>query len=224
MGAVGGEAHHVVRREFVKLAGEEGAKSGSCAGGTAVSPDGYKWLARYRAEGEAGSRIGRGGRERSPGRTPAAIEAAVLACARSTAPGAGARSGARLQRLRQRAVPAPSTITAILRRHGQHRGAASAHPGPSRFEQAAPNELWQMDFKGHFATGAGALPSADRARRPLALYLGLAACGDERAATVQARADGDLPPLRPARCAMLMDNGSPWGDCAATSRTGSRSG
>ncbi len=54
-------------------------------------------------------------------------------------------------------VPAASTITTILRRGGRLTEAGSAeHPGPwARFERASPNELWQMDFKGHFATHAG---------------------------------------------------------------------
>jgi transposase InsO family protein len=30
------------------------------------------------------------------------------------------------------------------------------HPGPwLRFERESPNELWQMDFKGHFAIMSG---------------------------------------------------------------------
>ena len=68
-----------------------------------------------------------------------------------------------------------------------------------RFERARPNELWQMDFKGHVAMDAGRLASADRARRSLALRSG--ACG------LRQRADRDgqtaahqrIPPLRPAR-------------------------
>ena len=52
-------------------------------------------------------------------------------------------------------VPATSTISDILRRHGKlDRG--SQHPGPHiRFERAEPNELWQMDFKGHFPMASG---------------------------------------------------------------------
>ena len=46
---------------------------------------------------------------------------------------------------------APSTVTGILRRAGLLDGAAAPGQRPlQRFERAAPNELWQMDFKGHF--------------------------------------------------------------------------
>ena len=43
---------------------------------------------------------------------------------------------------------AASTITEILRRHGQLGQAGQKVQGSwQRFEYGAPNELWQMDFK-----------------------------------------------------------------------------
>jgi len=52
-------------------------------------------------------------------------------------------------------VPSASKITAILHRpHLIEAGESSKHRGFERFEHAAPNELWQMDFKGHFATAS----------------------------------------------------------------------
>ena len=54
----------------------------------------------------------------------------------------------RLQDLKHPAVPSASTITAILHRQGCIAGAAQAGHKPfERFERAAPNELWQMDYK-----------------------------------------------------------------------------
>jgi hypothetical protein len=48
-------------------------------------------------------------------------------------------------------VRAPSTVTGILRRAGLLDSAAAPGQHPfQRFEREAPNELWQMDFKGHF--------------------------------------------------------------------------
>lgn len=54
-------------------------------------------------------------------------------------------------------VPAASTITQILRRHKLIDEEASRQATPMiRFEHAEPNDLWQMDFKGHFPmTGVG---------------------------------------------------------------------
>ena len=103
-------------------------------------------------------------------------------------------------------------MTGILRRAGLLDGAAAPGQRPlQRFERAAPNELWQMDFKGHF-------PLLSRSRcHPLTVLddhsrfsLVLKACADERGETVRSvltsafRRYG-LP------AAMLMDNGAPWG-------------
>ena len=53
-------------------------------------------------------------------------------------------------------VPSKSTITAILRRHGLIEPAESAKHEPyKRFEHDARNDLWQMDFKGHFPMSGG---------------------------------------------------------------------
>ncbi|GAB4574707.1 MAG: hypothetical protein Kow0077_22630 [Anaerolineae bacterium] len=110
-------------------------------------------------------------------------------------------------------MPAASTITAVLRRHELLDPAVSAQHRPfQRFERSTPNELLQMDFKGHVAIATGLrchpLTILDDHSRFL---VGLYACPDETHATVQAclvatfRTYG-LPE------AMLMDNGTPWGD------------
>jgi len=110
------------------------------------------------------------------------------------------------------APPAPSTITGILRRHGRLERGAGEHHGPyRRFERSAPNELWQMDFKGEFAIGSGrchALTVLDDHAR---YSLGLQACANQQDLTVRGRLTAiferyGLPQQ------MLMDNGSPWGD------------
>jgi transposase InsO family protein len=48
-------------------------------------------------------------------------------------------------------VPHPNTITDILRRAGKlDEAECDKHTPLQRFERNQPNELWQMDFKGHF--------------------------------------------------------------------------
>jgi transposase InsO family protein len=124
----------------------------------------------------------------------------------------GRKIRAVMQRTDHAEVPAASTITAILRRHGKLGVRADEHPGPyQRFEYAAPNELWQMDFKGHFALPTGRCHPLTVLDDHSRYAVGLAACGDERDATVRERLVAvfrryGLP------LAMLMDNGSPWGD------------
>ena len=115
-----------------------------------------------------------------------------------------------------KAVPAKSTITAILRRHGLIAPAESAKRQPyQRFEHAQPNALWRMDCKGHFPIGSGGrghpLTVLDDHSR---FSLGVRACRDEQGQTVQGQLTAifrhyGLP------TAMLVDNGPPWGhDCA----------
>jgi len=109
-------------------------------------------------------------------------------------------------------VPAPSTITEILRRNNQlDPEEARKHQPWQRFEAETPNRLWQMDFKGHFPLAHGGrchpLTVLDDHSR---FALGLRACGNERRITVQ----NDLTAIfrrygLPER--ILVDNGSPWG-------------
>ena len=81
------------------------------------------------------------------------MESLVLAVRDEHPAWGGRKIRRRLQDLKHQAVPSASTITAILHRHGRiERVAGTGHKPFERFERAAPNELWQMDYKGHFAT------------------------------------------------------------------------
>ncbi|OPZ74935.1 MAG: Integrase core domain protein [Actinobacteria bacterium ADurb.Bin444] len=105
-----------------------------------------------------------------------------------------------------------STLAAILRRHGRvDRQEAAKHKPWRRFQAAAPNDLWQMDFKGHFPLLQGGrchpLTVLDDHSRFL---LGLRACPNETGLTARAQLTQifrcyGLPQV------LLMDNGSPWG-------------
>ncbi|MDR3537720.1 MAG: DDE-type integrase/transposase/recombinase [Acetobacteraceae bacterium] len=107
--------------------------------------------------------------------------------------------------------PSASTITQMIRRRGVLNGpGAGERRDWVRFEHAAPNDLWQMDFKGWF--------DLDRGRcHPLTVLddhsryaLEIGACGDEQGQTVRARLEAVFGryglPLR-----ILSDNGPPWG-------------
>jgi transposase InsO family protein len=200
------------RREFVMLFAQEGVNRRELCRRFNISPTtGYGLVARYRQEAEAGlsdrSRRPRG----SPGRTSAAMEALILALRDAHPFWGGRKLGRRLVDLGHEGVPSASTITAVLHRHGRIDAAASAaRQKLQRFERAAPNELWQMDFKGHFATGQGrchALTVLDDHSR---YALCLKACGDESGTTVKEALTTVFRRYGlPDR--MLMDNGSPWG-------------
>jgi transposase-like protein len=145
------------RLEFVRLALVEGANVRKLCRRFGVSPTtGYKWLERWRLQGAAGLEELSRRPQNSPARSAAMTEEAVLSV-RAEHPAWGGRKIARqLKDLGREAIPAPSTVTAILKRHGielgAHGGGQSAF---TRFERSRPNELWQMDFKGHVALHAG---------------------------------------------------------------------
>lgn len=199
------------RQEFVALALLEGSNRRELCRRFGIHPDtGYKWLKRWASEGLA-DRSRRP--HRSPWRSDAAIEARIVAL-REEHPAWGARKLARCLERAGVACPAPSTVHAILQRHGCIVAPAGGPAAHRRFEKPAPNLLWQMDFKGHVPLGDGTrchpLTIVDDHSR---YAIGLDACGDERESTVQSRLE------RVFRCyglpeAFFVDNGTPWGDAS----------
>ena len=125
-------------------------------------------------------------------------------------PGARARSRAvsSARACRARRV---STVHEILRRHGRIVAPPGGGAAQQRFEKAAPNLLWQMDFKGWVALADGSrchpLTILDDHSR---FDLCLEACANEQGGTVRARLERTfcrygLPE------AFFVDNGGPWG-------------
>lgn len=198
--------------EFIMLA-ESGAVSVAelCRRCGISRKTAYKWLNRHEVEGVAGLAERSRRPQRSPARTASEMEARVVQL-RQQYPAWGGRKLARVLRDQgHEAVPAPSTVTAILHRHGLiDPEAAQAHTPWRRFEHPEPNALWQMDFKGHFAMRSGrchALTVLDDHSR-FSLVLG--ACADERTETVRGRLTEAFRHYGlPER--MTMDNGSCWG-------------
>jgi len=142
------------RGEFVRLAKVEGAKVSRLCERFGISrKTGHKWLRRFDSHEELADRSRRP--QDSPRRTARKMEQAVLGI-RDRHPAWGGRKIAR--RLRDQGfgqVPAPSTVTSILHRHGLITPEASYAAQPwQRFEHEAPNALWQIDFKGDFATAS----------------------------------------------------------------------
>jgi transposase InsO family protein len=201
------------RREFVSFAGQEGANMRELCRRFAISPTtGYKWLERFRLEGEAGL-IERSRRPHaSPHRTLPAVEAKVLAIRAASNNAWGGRKIRRvLVREGEAGAPAASTITTILRRHDRLCADGARSAAWQRFERDSPNELWQMDFKGHFGLHAGRCHPLTALDDHSRYNVVLAACEGERGDLVREHLEGAFRryglPL-----AMLMDNGVPWSD------------
>src|SRR5262249_24110405 len=86
---------------------------------------------------------------------------------------------------------------------------AGAARGCTRFQRERPNELWQMDFKGHFATATVRCHPLTVLDDHSRYCVGLRACGDERGETVRAELIALFRRFGiPER--ILCDNGPPW--------------
>lgn len=201
-----------VRLEFVNLALQPDANIRQLCRRFGISPTiAYKWMDRYRHEGSPGLADQSRRPQTSPARTEAPVEQQIVALRRQH-PAWGARKlRRRLQDLGAKVLPATSTITGVLHRHGLIAPEQSQAARPfQRFERCAPNQLWQVDFKGHFALRQGRchpLCSLDDHSRYNVL---LAACGDQQETTAQAHLS-DAFRLHGLPDGILWDNGSPWG-------------
>jgi transposase InsO family protein len=207
------------RREFVMLFEQESVNRRALCHRFGISPQtGYALAQRYRQEGEAGLADRSRRPKRSPDRTPDEMEALVLGVRDAHPAWGGRKIGRRLRDLEHEGVPSASTITEILRRHQRIDPAASAaREQPQRFERAAPNELWQMDFKGHFPLARGRCHPLTVLDDHSRYALGIRACGNETEATVASELTAIFRRYGlPDR--MLMDNGSPWGSANAEHR------
>ena len=196
------------RREFVAFAAQEGANVSALCDQYGISrKTGYKWLARAAAGDRTLADRSRRPRA-SPTQTRPDLEARILELRADHPAWGGRKLHHRLVAQGVAGVPAPSTITAILRRHGL----LAPVPTPRdfvRFEHPAPNDLWQMDFMGHRPLDAGRVHPWSLLDDHSRFALGLAACADEQHATVKAHLTAVFRRYGLPRV-LLSDNGAPW--------------
>jgi transposase InsO family protein len=211
-----------LKTEFVQMADKPNSNmSQLCRRYNISRKTGYKWLSRYREEGPDGL-VERSRRPKSnPNKTPGPIEELVIT-ARDEDPGWGGRKLEKHLTNQAKAgqieaapeqIPAASTITRILDRHGRLAvpGDRSRRGSWQRFERAAPNELWQLDFKGEFrlANHEYCYPLTlidDHSRFSLIV----AGCPNQRRQTVQKHLEQVFSRYGLPQ-AILCDNGPPWG-------------
>ena len=114
---------------------------------------GYHWLKRYWATGSF-SELGELSRRphHSPNRTAGEVEERVVELRKEYGWG-----GKKIHVLlaREGIDLCVATINRIIRRNGLVLPKNSHPPATQRFEREKPNELWQMDFKGHFRIREG---------------------------------------------------------------------
>jgi len=170
-------------------------------------PTGYLWLKRFRAcerlqELEEISRRP----HRSPRQTAREIEERVISL-RKIYPDWGAAKLVKLLEREQVEIPR-ITVHRILLRNGLVCERDRHRPAVRRFEREAPNQLWQMDFKGMATAHKDCLPLVildDHSRYLVGLFAtaGTAAEPVQKSLTTVFTRDG-LPD------GMLMDHGTPW--------------
>lgn len=199
------------RFEFVMLAQQEGcnfSKLCKCFGFSRKT--GYKWLNRFQTHGAEGLSDLSRRPHYSPNKTKDLTEEAVVALRETHKTWGGRKLNRRLTVLGNRDVPSPSTITTILHRHEKIDLDESAKHRPfCSFEHPYPNDLWQMDFKGHFPIRVGRCHPLTVLDDHSRFNMLLKACADETAKTVKlALIDTFRQYGLPKR--MTMDNGSPW--------------
>jgi transposase len=205
------------REEFCRLGLAAGSNVRALCRRFGVSPTtGYKWIRAYRALGAAGLSDRSRRPLTSPGRTAAAVEAQVMTV-RTEHPCWGGR---KIQRVLERqgltAVPAPATITEIVRRHGALNG-----PGAGERRDWVPLRARRAErsladgLQGLVRAGPGTLSPADGAGRPFALRPGDRGLRRRDGRDGARAAGGGVPPLRPAlahsvRQRPALGNSRPW--------------
>ena len=181
---------------------------------------GYQLLNRYESEGLKGLAPRSRRPHTSPLKTDPGLEEKILRV-RDDNPTWGARKIKRyLHNEGYHTLPSPSTITNILKRHGMISIEESLkRQALIRFEREAPNELWQMDFKGHFQ-----LLSRQRCY-PLTIVddhsrfsLAIRACQNEQARSVKTQLTGIFKRYGIPQ-QINVDNGQPWGSSCLTPYT-----
>lgn len=208
------------RIEFVKLALQEGINfSELCRRYEISRKTGYKFLKRYKEQGLQGL-FDRSKRPiNSPHQTDPEVEELILSLRDKHPAWGGRKLKRRLEDMGYSKLPSPSTITAILKRNGRvSLEESQKHKAWKSFEAPGPNDLWQIDFKGHFMAKDGRCHPLTILDDHSRFSLCIAACHNERKETVQQHLTNvfrkyGLP------YAMLMDNGSPWGADSESKQT-----
>jgi transposase InsO family protein len=196
------------RQEFVAFARQEGTTISALCERYGISrKTGYKWLSRAASGDRALADRSRRPRS-SPTQTRPDLEARILELRTAHPSWGGRKLHHRLVATGMADVPAPSTITAILRRHGLLTPELTPRDF-LRFEHPAPNDVWQMDFMGHRPLDHGRVHPWTLLDDHSRFALGLRACANEQHTTVKDQWTAAFRRYGLPR-AILSDNGSPW--------------
>ena len=202
------------RVRFVVRASEAGRNLSELCREFGISrPTGYVWLQRWQQDKTAGLEEKSRRPQRSPHKTAETVEQQIVELRRQR-PDWGARKLRPL--LAGQGVELPViTVHRVLLRHGLVRPEDRHQAAVQRFERAAPNEMWQMDFKSPkgWQQRVGPLSVIDDHSR---YVIRLAQTGSTRSQAVRAQLEQAFEECGVPQ-AMLMDHGVPWWNGAAPS-------
>jgi transposase InsO family protein len=201
-----------MKEEFVSFAQQPGTNFRRLCRSYGISAAcGYKWLRRYQAGGLAGLDEQSRRPHNHPRTTNAELEQRIVELRHQHPAWGGRKLRRRLLDLGVTGVPAASTITEILRRHGLLFSQSQQVAGPwQRFEHPAPNDLWQMDFKAPLQTlRAGVCHPFTMLDDHSRFCLQVQPCRDQRLQSIQRVLQTTFERYGLPR-AILCDNGTPW--------------
>jgi transposase InsO family protein len=197
--------------DFIRFAQEETQSFNQLCQRFKIScKTGYKWLKRFKEKGEAGLTESSRRPISSPLRTDKELENKIIQIRQKKPSWGGRKIRAWLLNHGGKNIPASSTITDILHRYGYIKEEESKkHTAFKRFEHEAPNDLWQVDFKGHFAMQRGRCHPLTLLDDHSRFSIGLRACLDESGKTIKPEFIRVFEEYgMPWR--INFDNGSPW--------------
>lgn len=200
------------KKKFIELSQSfPGSFKELCANFGISRKTGYKYLKKFQENGFVGLKEQSRKPKTSPNKTPDNIEAIIIQVRLAHPAWAGEKIARYLNNRGYTNLPAEKTMNRIIKRNGLITVEESEKHTPwKRFEHEHPNDLWQMDFKGHFGIQVGRCHPLTLLDDHSRFSLLLKACDNERGDTVkQALTEVFLEYGLPLR--MTMDNGAPWG-------------
>lgn len=197
------------RSEFVRFAIFDGSNIAQLCRQFGISRRvGCKWLSRYKQGGKAALEDQSKRPAHSPRKTSDKLVAEVLKV-RDKHPCWG---GLKIHTVLERNginPPSPSCIQKILKENNRIKR-SNISEAPHRFEHEAPNHLWQMDFKGHFAYEQGRCHPLTVIDDHSRFSVAIKACSNETGKTVKSHMVETFGQYGvPSR--INVDNGNPWG-------------
>src|SRR5437868_14446794 len=200
------------KRRFIQAFFESKSKISSLCKMYGISrKTGYKYIARYNESWLTGLQEQSRCPKNSPLKTKEKIEGIILSVRHLHPCWAGEKIRIYLSNKGYKNLPTGKTIDRILKRNGLITTEESEKHRPwKRFEHANPNDLWQMDFKGHFELSEGRCHPLTLLDDHSRFSLLIRACSNEQKDTVKpALIDVFREYGLPLK--MTMDNGTPWG-------------